>query len=210
MNNRIQSIIVATIFTLWALAALVAIASDLFYVPLGTPSRLLAVQLVGISILFVALVRISSSIRHTILRLDPVFLTSLQSWRILGMMFLFLAVLGELPWLFAIPAGIGDVLVGLAAPIVAARLGQGTLSRRAFAWFTGLGLLDFAVAFSFGNWVNLHPSAFGSYAAMSAWPLVLVPGFLVPTFAVLHLAAWFSFARRVPAGEIAAPVLAAK
>jgi hypothetical protein len=122
-------------------------------------------------------------------------LTSLQSWRILGMMFLFLLAMGRLPAVFAIPAGVGDVLVGLTAPYVADRLRRGTLSRRAFAWFTALGLLDFAVAFGAGNYVNVHPGLYGGFATMTAWPLVLVPAFFVPAFALLHLAAWLS-ARR--------------
>ncbi|MCP4248763.1 MAG: hypothetical protein GY778_17100 [bacterium] len=97
----------------------------------------------------------------------------------------------------------GDVLVGLAAPFVVARMRRGTLSRAAFGWFTALGLLDFAVAFGAGNYVNLSPGTYSGFASMTALPLVLVPGFFVPAFALLHLAAWISF--RAAAAGSAAP-----
>ena len=44
--------------------------------------------------------------------------------------------LGHLPALFALPAGLGDVAAGIAAPLVALRLAQGT-GRRAALWFNG-------------------------------------------------------------------------
>jgi hypothetical protein len=43
-------------------------------------------------------------------------LVALQVWRVEGLVFLVLAALGELPWLFAIPAGLGDLAIGLSHP----------------------------------------------------------------------------------------------
>jgi hypothetical protein len=55
-----------------------------------------------------------------------------HSFRVAGVFFLFYMALGHLPALFALPAGLGDIAAGIAAPLVARRLAQGT-GRRA-AW----------------------------------------------------------------------------
>lgn len=182
-----------TVFATWAFMALPATLAGAFRAAPGTPSVGLAVHLLGISAVFVGLVAVWPALRTSIRALDPVMLTALQSWRILGMMFLFLMALGDLPVVFAIPAGVGDVLIGLAAPFVAIRMQRGVLSRRAFGWFTALGLADFALAFSFGNYVNLTVGTEAGFASMTALPLVLVPAFFVPAFALMHLAAWIRF-----------------
>lgn len=46
-------------------------------------------------------------------------LTLPHTLRVLGVLFVIVFMLGELPAAFAIPAGLGDVAVGLAAPVVA-------------------------------------------------------------------------------------------
>jgi hypothetical protein len=46
-------------------------------------------------------------------------IVGVQLYRALGLMFLVLYAVGRLPGAFALPAGIGDVIVGLVAPLVA-------------------------------------------------------------------------------------------
>ncbi len=187
------------LFGAWSLAAFTALVGGLFGTGTGEPSLAIVVQLVVLVAGFLVLYRTVPALRRGVRSLDPAFLTALQSWRILGMMFLFVMALGRLPAVFAIPAGVGDVLVGLAAPFVADRLRRGTLSRRALGSFTALGLLDFAVAFGAGNYVNLHPEVYSGYASMAALPLVIVPALFVPAFSLLHLAAWLA-GHRQPSG----------
>ncbi len=180
------------VFLAWMALALPLVLAGTFATGPGEPSLALALHLAAVVTATLVGIAVSPRFRASIRALDPEILTSLQAWRVLGMMFLFLAALGDLPPVFAIPAGAGDVLVGLAAPIVLIHMRKKTLSRRAFGWFTGLGLLDFAVAFALGNYVNLTIPPEAGFASMAALPLVLVPGLFVPAFAVLHLAAWFS------------------
>src|SRR2546427_10626066 len=45
-------------------------------------------------------------------------IVSVQLYRALGLMFLVLYAVGRLPGAFALPAGVGDVIVGLVAPLV--------------------------------------------------------------------------------------------
>ena len=57
--------------------------------------------------------------------------------------------LGHLPALFALPAGLGDITTGLAAPLVARRLTRGD-GRRGAWWFNAFGITDLVVALTLG------------------------------------------------------------
>lgn len=107
--------------------------------------------------------------------------------RIAGAAFLIVMALGDLPAVFALPAGLGDITVGVAAPFVARRLAQGT-GRRAAVWFNLLGLVDLVVAVGIGTTVgyrlvNITPHA----DALSVLPLALIPTTAVPLALTLHI-----------------------
>ena len=53
-----------------------------------------------------------------------------QFYRVLGVIFLLLNAQGRLPSLFALPAGAGDIAVGLLAPIVALAYARGVVGPR--------------------------------------------------------------------------------
>ena len=109
--------------------------------------------------------------------------------RVAGVVFLFYLALGHLPALFALPAGLGDIAAGIAAPLVARRLAQGT-GRRAALWFNAFGMTDLVVAMTLGaltgfQLLNVTPSS----APISELPLALIPTATVPLFFVLHITA---------------------
>ncbi len=144
--------------------------------------------------------------------LDIRLLTMLQHWRVVGFAFLPLYGFGVLPGLFAWPAGLGDVAVGLTAPFVVAALVRrpGFAGSRRFLAFHLLGILDFAVAagtatLSSGAFPSLHAGPLTS-VAMEVWPLSIFPTFIVPLFLMAHLAVLFQvLARRDQAARSAAP-----
>src|SRR5204863_7549149 len=111
-----------------------------------------------------------------------------------------------LPGLFAWPAGLGDMAVGMTAPLMLASLLRRpdyAASRRFVAWNLS-GILDLVVAVSIGAVVPVvAPNFYGDVttAPMSQMPLALIPTFLVPTFLILHLTALLQ-ARRL--GRLAA------
>lgn len=75
-----------------------------------------------------------------------------QLYRAIGVVFLIVLAQGQLPAHFALPAGWGDIAVGLTAPLLALALVRripGAV-RLAFSWNV-LGLLDLAVAISMGT-----------------------------------------------------------
>lgn len=117
-------------------------------------------------------------------------LTRPHGVRVGGLIFLIALALGELPVAFALPAGLGDIAIGLAAPWVVRGLRDGNGTRRAF-WFNVAGLVDFAVAFSVGFLAGpgrtqlLHVSP--TTEQISTLPLVLIPTAGVPLLFVLHV-----------------------
>jgi hypothetical protein len=110
-----------------------------------------------------------------------------QVYRAEGLVFLILYAGGWLPGAFALPAGIGDVMVGLLAPIVGARGSSGWLR----AWNL-LGIADLMVAVTTGFLTSPSPLQLLARdrpnELISAFPLALIPVFLVPLSVLLHLA----------------------
>ena len=142
---------------------------------------------------FLGLYASFSRFRGFVLAQDIETLTMLQLWRVIGFVFLMLYAYGVLPGLFALPAGIGDVAVGLAAPFVVLHLRRDPAyaASSGLVRFQYLGLLDFAVAIvtaglSAGAFASLTPGGITS-APMDVWPLNLFPSFVVPIFIILHL-----------------------
>ena len=104
-----------------------------------------------------------------------------------GVAFLLIMALGHLPPLFALPAGLGDIATGIAAPLVALRLAQGT-GRRAALWLNAFGMTDLVVALTLGavtayQLIHVAPSG----APISELPLALVPTVGVPLLLALHI-----------------------
>lgn len=120
-------------------------------------------------------------------------LIAVQLYRAVGAIFLLGWAMGVMPGAFALPAGLGDVAVGLAAPFVARRLrrGDNDARRTAIAWNI-VGLADLAIAVTLGFLTSPSPFqqlAFGDpNTLISRFPLVLVPTFAVPLSILLHLA----------------------
>jgi hypothetical protein len=122
-------------------------------------------------------------------------LTLLQTWRLVGIIFLILYGRGELPGTFALPAGWGDIAVGITAPFIALASGSRQIRfRRTFIAWNIFGILDFIVATTLGI-LSSQSSSFGLLAQgvtirpITILPLSLIPTFAVPLFIILHLIA---------------------
>jgi len=136
-------------------------------------------------------------------------LVSPHSFRVAGVVFLFYLALGHLPALFALPAGLGDIAAGIAAPLVARRFAQDT-GRRAVLWFNALGMTDLVVALALGaltgfQLLNVTPSS----APITELPLALIPIATVPLFFALHITAVAATARASRTSLPATPPLTA-
>jgi hypothetical protein len=116
-------------------------------------------------------------------------------FRVEGVAFLIMMALGHLPALFALPAGLGDIAAGIAAPLVAYRLARGT-GRRAARWHNAFGMTDLVVALTLGGLtgfqlLNVTPSA----APIFELPLALIVTAGVPLLLVLHITSMSALAK---------------
>ena len=156
---------------------------------------LLIPVIVGLALLF------SSATMARVLAAVPMqWLVGIQLYRIIGGVFVVLWLAGSIPGLFALPAGIGDVAVGVMAPFVAARYarnaGQG---RNAVVWWNAFGLFDLVVALTLGLLTSPSPLQLFAFEQpniiISGFPLILIPTFLVPLSILLHITVWIKLAR---------------
>jgi hypothetical protein len=150
-----------------------------------------------------------SGFRAFILGADLRLVTAIQGWRWAGLGFLSLYAHGVLPGLFAFPAGLGDMAVGVSAPWILLRLIRRpsfAASRRYVIWNI-LGIVDFVVALSMGT---LCSGAFHGITGlignvttspMAQLPLVLIPAYMVPFFSMLHFTALFQARQSARSGK---------
>ncbi len=183
-------------FTLAAWFAVVAIfgAAGAFVAPPGKPPLPIALGVVLPLVAFFAALRLSGRFREFVLGIDLELIAAMQAWRWAGLGFLFLYSSHILPGFFALPAGLGDMAVGLTAPWMMLSLARrpGFASSAAFARWNWLGILDLVVAVSLGGLGGLLASSVSGQATtapMQSLPLLLIPAYLVPLFAMLHTAA---------------------
>ncbi|HET7212357.1 MAG TPA: hypothetical protein VFL79_02115 [Terriglobia bacterium] len=128
----------------------------------------------------------SKCFRSFALSLSPRVLSLAQLWRILGLTFVLMALGGTLPKVFGLTAGLGDMLIGVTAPLVALRLA--TPNRRsAFIAWQLLGMADLVTAVGLGVTTSLFSSQSALMAPMTVLPLSLVPTFIVPLLFMVHI-----------------------
>lgn len=135
-------------------------------------------------------------------------LVGLQVYRIFGGIFLVAWSRGGISGTFALPAGMGDVLVGVLALPVAYLLYAGAPAARgvAVAWNI-LGLVDFAIAIGIGILSAPGPLQViipdGPNAQIGTFPTVMIPAFAVPSSILLHVLSLRQL-RRIGRGALAA------
>jgi len=135
------------------------------------------------------------SFRQIVRAVPETWLVGIHALRVLGFVWLTLADMKLLPTEFALPAGFGDVSVGLLALVMAYLLAKRKPYARALVivWNV-LGLLDFVVALTTGL-IYIRP--FAAQVAASGVSILylnyvfLVPTFAIPLLAVLHLYSLF-------------------
>jgi hypothetical protein len=193
--------LVAAFFLAWLGLVFVLGARGAFVAAPGAPPLALLIGLVAPLSLFLLGYWTIQPVREFILSADLRLIAGIQAWRWAGFGFLALYSYRVLPGIFAWPAGLGDMAVGLTAPLVLASLLRRpdfAASKSFVAWNLS-GMLDLTVAVSIGALVPLlAPNFYGATttAPMTLMPLVLIPTFLVPMFLMLHLTALFQ-ARRL-------------
>jgi hypothetical protein len=184
-------LVIAAAFTAW-LALVWWLAIDGAFRP--RPGR--GVPAIPIAIFLPVLLGLPLLLRSkrvaAILDATPAYwLVGLQAYRVFGGIFLVAWSRGDLSGTFALPAGNGDVLIGLLALPVAYLLYSGAAGGRtaAIAWNV-LGLVDFAIAIGIGILSAPGPLQLiipdRPNAQLGNFPTVMIPAFAVPSSILLH------------------------
>jgi hypothetical protein len=187
-------------FTLW-LAVIWSAAIGGAFKPGAVAIPMLPIAALGPVVLAVPILLRSRRIGEVLDAMPASWMVALQVLRVNGFVFLIAWASGTAPGVFALPAGIGDVLTGLLAVPVAIAVGSGTSeSRRAAIAWNIFGLLDFAIALSIGFAIAFRLiDTGGASATGGVYPAVMIPAFAVPTWIMLHALSLRQLSRRTRA-----------
>jgi len=195
-RERWMTLIAVTVPMLAWLALVLELAqADVFKPGVFTIPAIPFAVVIPLAIALPLLVR-SRNVAAALDAIPPSWLVGLQAYRVLGGVFLVRWAAGQLPGEFALPAGTGDLLVGLLALPVAfwvhARTRAGIAA--GYAWNV-LGIFDLMVALTMGFLTS--PTRFQMFAfdlpntGVGTYPLVMIPAFAVPLSLILHgLSIW--------------------
>jgi hypothetical protein len=172
----------------WFLASLSASAAHVFESPSAQLALPVAVAALTPLLLFGLWFAVSPGFRQFTGSLDPRILTIVQTWRIGGLVFVVLYGFGLLPGVFALPAGWGDFVIGLTAPLVAWRFASPG-HRNGFILWQVLGMIDLVMAVSLGTTARLLSPSAASMQPMTVLPLSMIPTFVVPLLLMFHFIA---------------------
>ncbi|QNI34667.1 hypothetical protein H7849_12665 [Alloacidobacterium dinghuense] len=186
MNDEKYRKLTSWLIAAWFVFTLLASALHLFQAPPTAPPIAFGLAVLTPILIFVAWFRVSPAFRTFAMNLSPGILTLVQSWRVAGYAFLVLYTFGILPGAFALPAGLGDIAIGLTAPFVAMRLASRS-HRTAFIAWQVLGMVDLVTAIVTGTASRFISPGEVTTAPMTALPLSLIPTFAVPLLFILHI-----------------------
>lgn len=194
LGGRYQALLwsIGTFLIAWLSLGIVLAADGFFWTGPEEAAPRVAYAIIPF-LLGLGLFVVSPAFRLVIDETPPQWIIGLQINRLLGGLFLVAYILGslQLPALMAIPAGIGDLLVGLAAPIVAYLF---VIKHRHARWLGILwnfaGILDLLIAVATG--VATSPGSLHIFSLdapnmlMSSYPFSIIPAFGVPVWILLH------------------------
>jgi hypothetical protein len=154
-------------------------------------------------------------LRRIVASVPNTWLVGVQFYRVLGVIFVVLCAGGHLPGIFALPAGLGDTLVGILAPFAAVSLARSpkTSANRARLWNL-LGIADLIIAVTLGFLTSPSPLQMFAFdrpsGLIAMFPLSLIPVYAVPLSILLHLASLQKLRQEQRSGSRELPVGAVK
>lgn len=131
--------------------------------------------------------------REKLTQLDQRKLVGLQILRVIGGLFILEMLRGHIPGSFSLPAGLGDILVGVIAAYLV--LNFKTIPQWGVITVIVLGLADFALALTSGVLSSPGPLqifAKGFDNQINQFPTGLIPFFLVPYAISFHILSWIN------------------
>lgn len=193
----------------WLAAALYLGSANVYFAAADNAAPFILFGLLTPLIIAAVAFRLTGNLASLVSAIPLHWIVAAQIYRIGGGIFLVLWADGRLPWQFALPAGIGDVMTGCFAVVVARMLARNAAGARraAFAWCL-FGIADLVVAVTMGALTSPglpHLLALDApNLLITSYPLVMVPTFAVPLALMLHgFVLWRLQWETAPAGRLA-------
>ena len=192
-------LLIAWLSTVWTLAAGGTFESFSTVSPASEAAMVVATLILPVAVALIA-GGMSVTMRAALDVAPLSWLVGVQVYRTLGFIFLRLWSHGLLPGYFALPPGIGDMIVGVTAlPLAFALRSDSRLARRLALGWNVLGIFDLINALTIGITSTLaQPTS--NIAPLLSYPLVMVPAFGVPLAFVLRGLSIRQLRRRVIPG----------
>jgi len=147
------------------------------------------------------LLLVSRTFRAIVAGIPQQWLIGIQATRILGGVFLVRYLQGQLSGTFAIPAGVGDVLTGLFAPLIAYWwVARKPYARTAAIAWNLFGMADLVNAFVLG-------ALTGGGGGGIVFPTVVIPTYGVPRAFLVHSYSLIGLLRKTPRESAPAQLL---
>jgi len=187
----LYSIVIGFVLSAWFMTVLLSSQGGFFLKlslhPLPNIGLLFVPIIVGINIL-----TRSINVQKIVENISQSWLIGVQITRVMGVAFLMLYARGLMPAEFAFPAGIGDIVIGITAPLVALvlffKLSFGR--KLAIAWNI-VGFSELIVAIITGFLTSPTPyqvlALNNPNNLLFDFPMALVPVFAVPLALLLHI-----------------------
>ena len=169
---------------LWSWIAAAVYAGHVRLLQRFHPAALPAIVLLITTVVVMAYFRLGT-LRAWVDALDLRRIVALHIVRFAGIAFLVLHHRGKLPYGFAVPAGIGDIVIAtLALPVVFAPLNHEARQRAVSIWNIA-AVADLLLVLATATRINLADP--DSLYALTELPLSLVPTFLMPLLLATHV-----------------------
>jgi hypothetical protein len=207
-NEGQVAIVAGSVLTIWAAFTSVLALRGAFIQPDADTTPPVGINLLVV-FLGLALALIGSPTLRSLLS-NQKNLIRLNVWRLVGLVFLLLMAYGQMPALWALPAGIGDILVGITAFWVASRFDMPG-GRQLAVVFNLFGLADLVVAIGLGFTTSPGPAQLfhttPTSELVARFSLALVPTFLVPLAFMVHIVSlWQLFAGSWKSEVVSPPI----
>lgn len=132
-------------------------------------------------------------------RLSQKWIVGLQLFRVIGGVFLIEMVMGNIPGIFAYPAGVGDIIAALVALVVLVKFrAENDIPKNALLLVIVVGMVDFMGAFFFGFTSSENPMQLFFPEVRNnvvLFPTGMIPLFLVPYAIFFHMLSWLNYSK---------------
>ncbi|MCI4663129.1 MAG: hypothetical protein MRY74_00260 [Neomegalonema sp.] len=200
----------SAVLVLWFAVAYWLGAANFFWAGANPLAPTIALAIIAPTILGAWLFLRSSAAGPLIDAIPLSWFVAAQFYRVIGGVFIWLWIDGRLPWQFAAPAGIGDVLTGVLAVWLVI---QGPVTRKAARAWNWFGALDLVIAVTMGAITSPGAAQLLAFDTpnllISAYPLVLIPTFIVPLSIILHVLCLWKLRRMAAHGPSEVAIQAA-